>query len=157
MKAQNRIFPRSCVALACHRSSCFNSPHSDLCRLLSVEYRNQGGSRRTGDRSLPAWADTCALTRKVASCLEPKMAPPQKLCGSCLSQKLLTSVFLTLPCADCPPRSPGTKLAPAEPEADASRAGWTPVLWPERWPVVWSRKSALHFLRCYKKKAVCPG
>jgi hypothetical protein len=37
MKAQNRIFPRSCVALA----------------------------------------------RKVASCLEPKMVPPQKLCGSC--------------------------------------------------------------------------
>jgi hypothetical protein len=36
MKAQNRIFPRSCVALA----------------------------------------------RKVVGCLEPKVAPPQKLCGS---------------------------------------------------------------------------
>ena len=36
MKAQNRIFPRSCVALA----------------------------------------------RKVAACLEPKVVPPQKLCGS---------------------------------------------------------------------------
>ena len=36
MKAQNRIFPRSCVALA----------------------------------------------RKVAGCLEPKVSPPQKLCGS---------------------------------------------------------------------------
>jgi hypothetical protein len=47
MEAQNRIFPRSCVALA----------------------------------------------RKVADCLEPKMAPPQKLCGSRLSQKPLASVF----------------------------------------------------------------
>lgn len=37
VKAQNRIFPRSCVALA----------------------------------------------RKVASCLELKMSPPEKLCGSC--------------------------------------------------------------------------
>jgi hypothetical protein len=45
MKAQNRIFPRSCVALA----------------------------------------------RKVASCLEPKMVPPQKLSGSRLPQKLLAS------------------------------------------------------------------
>ena len=60
MKAQNRIFPRSCVALA----------------------------------------------RKVASCLEPKMALPQKLCGSRLSQKLLASVFHTLTHAACPPQSP---------------------------------------------------
>jgi hypothetical protein len=37
VKAQNRIFPRSCIALA----------------------------------------------RKVAGCLESKMSPPQKLCGSC--------------------------------------------------------------------------
>ena len=45
MKAQNRIFPRSCVALACHRNRCFSSPNSHLCRLLSVESRNQGGFR----------------------------------------------------------------------------------------------------------------
>jgi hypothetical protein len=67
MKAQNRIFPRSCVALA----------------------------------------------RKVAGCLELKMAPPQKLSGSRLSQKLLASVFHTLTRAACPPRSPGAKVAPA--------------------------------------------
>jgi hypothetical protein len=67
MKAQNRIFPRSCVALA----------------------------------------------RKVASCLERKMAPPQKLSGSRLSQKRLASVFHTLTRAACPPRSPGAKEAPA--------------------------------------------
>ena len=67
MKAQNRIFPRSCVALA----------------------------------------------RKVAGCLELKMAPPQKLCGPRLFQKLLASIFHTLTRAACPPRSPRTKVAPA--------------------------------------------
>ena len=77
MKAQNRIFPRSCVALA----------------------------------------------REVAGCLELKMEPPQKVSGSHLSQKLLASVFHTLTCAACPPRSPGTKVAPAEPEAETSWAG----------------------------------
>jgi hypothetical protein len=61
----------------------------------------------------------------------PKTAPPQKLCGSCLSQKLLASVFHTLTCADCPPQSLVTKMAPAEPEAEASRARRTPVLCPE--------------------------
>ena len=90
MKVQNRIFPRSCVALA----------------------------------------------RKVASCLEPKMAPPQKLSGSRLFQKLLASVFHTLTHAACPPRSPRTKVALAEPEAETSRAGRTRVLSLGRWPVV---------------------
>jgi hypothetical protein len=46
----------------------------------------------------------------------------------------------TLSPADCPPRSPGTKVVPTEREAEASRVGWTPVLSPGRWPVVWSRK-----------------
>ena len=31
-------------------------------------------------------------------------------------------------------------MAPVEPEAEATRAGCTPVLWPGRWLVVWSRK-----------------
>jgi hypothetical protein len=53
--------------------------------------------------------DPCALTRKVAGCLEPKMALPQKLCGSRLSQKWLSSVFHTVTRAACPPRSPGAK------------------------------------------------
>jgi hypothetical protein len=94
MKAQNRIFPRSYVALA----------------------------------------------REVAGCLEPKMVPPQKVSGSRLSQKLLASVFHTLTRVACPPRSPGTKVAPSEPEAETSQAGQTPVLSPGRWRVVWSRK-----------------
>jgi hypothetical protein len=65
------------------------------------------------------------------------MVFPQKLCGSRLSQKRLASVFHTLTRAACPPRSPGTKVASAEPEAETSRAGRTPVLSPGRWPVVW--------------------
>jgi hypothetical protein len=34
MKAPNRTFPRSCVALACHRSCWLLCAHSHLCRLL---------------------------------------------------------------------------------------------------------------------------
>jgi hypothetical protein len=34
-------------------------------------------------------------------------------------------------------------MAPADPEAKASRAGQTPVLWPGRWSDVWSPKRAL--------------
>ena len=34
MKAQNRTFPRFCVALACHRSCQLLCAHSHLCRLL---------------------------------------------------------------------------------------------------------------------------
>ena len=154
MKAQNMIFPRSCFALACHRSHCFSNPHSHLCRLLSAESRNQCGPPRNLRqkpreprwllRNLsqkprePRWllwnlrqkptsrVDTCALTRKVAGCLELKMAPPQRLCGSRLSQKLLASVSHTLTCRL--PASPGTKVASVEREAEASRSGRTPVL-----------------------------
>jgi hypothetical protein len=34
-------------------------------------------------------------------------------------------------------------MAPAVLEAKASRTGWTPVLWPERWLDVWSMKRVL--------------
>ena len=71
------------------------------------------------------------------------MVLPQKLCGSCLSQKLLASVVHTLTCGGYFLRSPGTKVAPADPEAKASGAGQTPVLWPGRWLDVWSPKMAL--------------
>ena len=54
-----------------------------------------------------------AESRKVAGCLEPKMAPPQKLSGSRLSQKRLASVFHNLTRVACPLRSPGAKEAPA--------------------------------------------
>ena len=68
--------------------------HTPTCRLPAEESWNKGGSCR----SLPGWADTCPLAPKVADCLELKMAPPQELCGSRLSQKLLASVFHTPTC-----------------------------------------------------------
>jgi hypothetical protein len=57
------------------------------------------------------WPDVWSLKRGL----------PQKLCGSCLSQKLLASIVHTLTCADYFQWSPGTKMAPADPEAKASR------------------------------------
>jgi hypothetical protein len=48
-----------------------------------------------------------------------KKALPQKLCGSRLSQKLLASVVHTLTCAAYFLWSPGTKMAPVDPEAKA--------------------------------------
>jgi hypothetical protein len=65
------------------------------------------------DTNLSGQADPRALTRKVAGCLELKMAPPQRLCDSRPSQKRLASVFHTVTRAACPPRSPGAKKAPA--------------------------------------------
>jgi hypothetical protein len=55
----------------------------------------------------------------------------------------VVSVVHTLTCVDYFPRSPETKMAPADPEAKASQAGWTPVLWPGRWPDIWSPKTVL--------------
>ena len=52
-------------------------------------------------------------------------------------------VVHTLTCAVDFLWSPGTKVASADPEAKASRAGQTPVLWPARLPDVWSPKMAL--------------
>jgi hypothetical protein len=51
------------------------------------------------------------------------MVLPQKLCGSCLSQKLLASMVHILASADNFLRSPGAKMAPSDPEAKTSRAG----------------------------------
>ena len=62
-----------------------------------------------------------------------KRALPQKLCGSCLSQKLSASVCTLSPVQTTFQQSPGTKMAPADPEAKASRAWRTPVLWVGRW------------------------
>jgi hypothetical protein len=46
-----------------------------------------------------------------------KRGLPQKLCGSCLSQKLLDSVLHTLTCADYFLWSPGSKMASANTKA----------------------------------------
>ena len=54
-------------------------PHPHPCSLPSAESWSQGHSRCRGLRHKPlGLADPCALTRKVAGCLEPKMAPPRK-------------------------------------------------------------------------------
>ena len=73
----------------------------------------------------------------------PKQDLSQKLCCFGLSQKLLASVVHTLTCADYFWWSPGTKMATTDPEAKASRAGRTLVIWLGRWPDVWSLKRAL--------------
>jgi hypothetical protein len=48
----------------------------------------------------------------------PKQDLSQKLCCFGLSQKLLASVVHTLTCADYFRWSPGTKMAPSNPEAE---------------------------------------
>jgi hypothetical protein len=73
----------------------------------------------------------------------PKQDLSQKLCCFGLSQKLLASVVHTLTCADYLRWSSRIKMALADPEAKASQAGKTPVLWPRRWSDVWSPKRAL--------------
>jgi hypothetical protein len=74
---------------------CF--PHLHPCSLPSEESWSQGGSRR-GLRHKPlGLADPCALTRKVAGCLELKMAPPQKLCPLFRSNMVL---FISVTCLD---------------------------------------------------------
>jgi hypothetical protein len=50
----------------------FCSPHSNLCRLVSVESGDQDVSHRCSGNSLPGWADTSPLAGKVPGCLEPK-------------------------------------------------------------------------------------
>ena len=89
MKAQNRIFPRSCVALARKVASCLESKMSQPQKL-------------------------CGSCRKVAGCLELRMVPPQNLCDSLARPRNgWHSVFHTVTRAACPPRSPGAKKAPA--------------------------------------------
>jgi hypothetical protein len=78
----------------------------------------------------------------------PKQDLSQKLCCFGLSQKLLASVVHTLTWADYFRQSLGTKMPSADAEAKPSRAGWIPLLWPGRWPDVWSPKRALPLKLC---------
>ena len=73
----------------------------------------------------------------------PKQNLSQKLCCFGLSQKLSASVCTLSPVQTTFWWSPGTKMASADPEAKASGAGRTPVLWVGRWSDVWSPKRTL--------------
>jgi hypothetical protein len=73
----------------------------------------------------------------------PKQNLSQKLCCFGLLQKLFAFVCTLSSVQTTFWWIPGTKMAPAVPEAKASRAGWTPVLWPGRWSDVWSLKRVL--------------
>jgi hypothetical protein len=111
IKAQNRIFPRSvllwpvteAVVSVVHTLTCVDyfprSPGTKMAPMDPEAKASQAG--RTPVLWPGRWTDVWS----------PKTALPQKLCSSRMSQKLLASVFHTLPCADCPPRSPGTKMA----------------------------------------------
>ena len=58
----------------------------------------------------PSWAEQTPVLwpGRWPDVWSPKRALSQKLCGSCLSQKLLASVVHTLTCSDYFRRSPGT-------------------------------------------------
>jgi hypothetical protein len=87
-------------------------------------------------------------TSLLAEDVGPKQDLSQKLCCFGLSQKLLSSVVHTLTCADYFRRSFRTKISSADAEAKPSRAGRTPVLWPGRWPDVFSLKKELRQKLC---------
>ena len=97
----------------------------------------QALSYREGTQISGVW--TSLLTEDEG----PKQNLSQKLCCFGLSQKLLASLCTFSPVQNTFRWSSRTKMAPADPEAKASQAGWTPVLWLGRWPDVWSPKMVL--------------
>ena len=88
-------------------------PHGHPCSLPSAESRSQEGSRRRLCHKPLRPGRPRALTRKVAGCLELKMAPPRSSATLARPRNGWHSVFHTVTRAACPPRSPGAKTAPA--------------------------------------------
>jgi hypothetical protein len=66
-----------------------------------------------------------------------------KLCGFCLSQKLLASAVHTLSYEDQSWLNPETKMSPLDAVAKPSWVEQTPLLWQGRCPDVWSLKFGL--------------
>ena len=96
MKAQNRTFPRSCVALACPRSCqllCAPSP-------VQTTFQRSPGTKMAP--TIPEAKVSCVGQTPVlwagnrSDVWSPKRALPQKLCGSCLFLKLLASVCTSI-------------------------------------------------------------
>ena len=90
----------------------FCSPHYHPCRILSVESWNQDVCSGCSGKELLGWAGTFCPILWPGWCPDvwgPKRGLPQKLCGSCLSQKLLASVVHTLTCAEYSRWSLGTQ------------------------------------------------
>jgi hypothetical protein len=163
MKVQNRIFPRSCVALARKVAGCLEPkngaasealwlspvpetaglciPHPHPCSLPSAESRSQGDSRRS-------------LRQKPLGLGGPLCSHQEggQLSGAKKWRRLRSSLGLACPRNCWPLYStpspvqpalhgvPEPRWLPPEPEAETSRAGLTAVLSPGRWPVVWSRR-----------------
>jgi hypothetical protein len=65
-------FPEAVLFWPVTEAVSFCSPHSLLCRHLSMESWNQDGSHWSWGQSLPCRVDTCPLAGKVAGCLEPE-------------------------------------------------------------------------------------
>ena len=158
VKAQNRIFPRSCVALARKVASCLESkmsqpqklcgscreggwlsgaedgaapeslrlsrpsqkrlalciPHGHPCSLPSAESRSQEGSRlRLCHKPLRPGRPPCSH-QEGGRLSGAEDGAAQKLCDSLARPRnSWHSVFHTVTRAACPPRSPGAKKAPA--------------------------------------------
>jgi hypothetical protein len=75
-----------------------------------MESRNQDAVAK------PSWAGQTPLLWKgrCPDVWSQKSGLPQKLCGFCLSQKLLASTVHTLSCADQSWQNLGTKMAPPD-------------------------------------------
>ena len=78
----------------------FCCQHCHLHSLVPEKFWTRDGSPRCSSKALPDGVDTSPLAGKMPGCLELKRGLPQKLCGFCLSQKLLASVVHTRTCAD---------------------------------------------------------
>jgi hypothetical protein len=78
----------------------FCSPHSHLCRLVLAGSGNRDVSSRCSGKASRAGKTTLLWHGSCPDVWSPKWGLPQKLCGSCLSQKLFASVVHTLTCAD---------------------------------------------------------
>ena len=101
MKARNKACPRICVASVVYTLTCADKSRRDL----GTKVPSPGAAAKPfwAGRTPLLWQGSCPDVRS------PKCGLPQKVCGFCLSQKLLASAVHTLTCADQSWRNPGTQ------------------------------------------------